>query len=129
MTVEHLVTVYGTAVMVCGPDGIPFDTEGAATELVGEAIGLRAEVVVVPAERLTDDFFQLRTGVAGEIAQKFANYGLRLAIIGDISRQLAGSTALAEWVEESNRGDDLRFYDTFDEFQARLDRRRTSRPM
>jgi hypothetical protein len=129
MTVEHLVTVYGTAVMVCAPDGIPFDTEGAATELVGEAIGLRAEVVVVPAERLTDDFFELRTGVAGEIAQKFVNYRLRLAIIGDISRQTAASASLAAWVDESNRGNDLWFYDTFDEFQARLDRRKTSRPM
>jgi hypothetical protein len=120
MTVEHLVTVYGTAVMVCGPDGIPFDTEGAATELVGEAISLRAEVVVVPAERLTDDFFQLRTGVAGEIAQKFANYRLALAIVGDISRQVEDSGSLSSWVAESNRGQQLWFCETFDEFKGRL---------
>jgi hypothetical protein len=128
MGVEHLVTVYGTAVMVCAPDGIPIDTEGAAVELVGEALGQRADVVVVPAERLTDDFFELGTGVAGEIAQKFVNYRLRLAIVGDISRQVDDSGSLSAWVAESNRGSHLWFCETFDEFQGRLDRRRTSRP-
>lgn len=129
MTVEHLVTIYGTAVMVCAPDGIPIDTEGAATDLVGEAIGRRVEIIVIPAERLTDDFFELTTGVAGAISQKFSTYRLRLAIIGDISRQVDDSTSLRDWVAESNRGDDVWFCETFDEFQARLDRRKTPRAM
>jgi hypothetical protein len=129
MKAEHLVTVYGTAVMVCAPDGIPIDTEGAATELVGEAIGLRAEVVVVPIERLTDDFFQLETGVAGGIAHKFATYGTRLAVVGDISDRLAESQSLNAWVAESNRGGQLWFCETFEDFQTRLDRRKVPRPM
>jgi hypothetical protein len=123
MTVEHLVTVYGTSVMVCAPDGIPIDTEGAVTDLVGEALGQRAQIVVIPAERLTDDFFQLATGVAGEIAQKFVNYRVRLAIIGDISRKVDASSSLSAWVTESNRGDAVWFCSTFDEFTCRLDRR------
>ena len=127
MTVEHIVSVYGTAVMVCGPDGIPFDTEGAAAELVGEALGQRAEFVVIPSERLTDDFFELSTGVAGDIAQKFATYQVRLAIIGDISRQVEDSSSLSAWVAESNRGTQVWFCETFDEFQGRLDRRKTPR--
>lgn len=124
MAAEHLVTVYGTAVMVCTPEGIPIDTEGAATELVGEAIGLRAEAVVVPAERLTDDFFDLTTGVAGEIAQKFSTYRVRLAVVGDITQRVSGSESLAAWVAESNRGDQLWFCPRFEDFQARLDRRK-----
>jgi hypothetical protein len=127
MTVEHIVSVYGTAVMVCGPDGIPFDTEGAAAELVGEALGQRAEFVVIPAERLTDDFFELGTGVARDIVQKFATYQVRLAIIGDISRQVEDSSSLSVWVAESNRGTQAWFCETFDEFQSRLDRRKTPR--
>lgn len=129
MTAEHLVTVYGTAVMVCAPDGIPVDTEGAVTELVGEAIGLRAEMVVVPAERLTDDFFELDTGVAGVMAQKFATYRVRLAVVGDIARHVAASVPLSEWVAESNRGTQLWFCPTFEDFQDRLDRRKAPRPM
>ncbi|MET0766467.1 MAG: DUF4180 domain-containing protein [Aeromicrobium sp.] len=129
MTEEHLVTVYGTAVMVCAPDGIPFDTEGAATELIGEALGLRAGVVVIPAERLPDDFFTLSTGVAGEIAQKFVNYRLKLAIIGDISQRVDDSESLRAWVTESNRGQQLWFDTTFDAFTERLERRKTPRPV
>jgi len=129
MTAEHLVTVYGTAVMVCTPEGIPIDTEGAASDLVGEAIGLRAEVVVVPAERLTDDFFELATGVAGEIAQKFSTYRIRLAVIGDIADRVADSGALGAWIAESNAGNDLWFYPTFEDFQERLDRRKPAPPM
>jgi hypothetical protein len=50
-------------------------------------------------------FFDLRAGVAGECAQKFVNYRVRLAVIGDISAHterseavpalVAGSTAAA----------------------------------
>jgi hypothetical protein len=123
MTDEHLVTVYGTSVMVCAPDGLPLDTDGAATELVGEAIGRRAQIVVVPTERLTDDFFDLGTGVAEGIAQKFGTYGVRLAVVGDIAERTAADAALAEWVEQAGRGTHLWFSPTFDAFQARLDRR------
>lgn len=124
MTDEHVVTVYGTSVMVCAPEGLPLDTEGAATELVGEAIGQRAEIVVVPAERLTDDFFDLATGVAETIAEKFSTYRVRLAVVGDISGRVADSEQLSSWVQVSNQGTRLWFCPTFDAFQARLDRRR-----
>lgn len=129
MADEHLVNVYGTAVMVCAPEGIPLDTEGAATELVGEAIGHRADAVVVPAERLTDDFFELGTGIADVFVQKFSTYRLRLAIVGDIAHRVADSQPLSAWVTESNAGQELWFCATFDEFQGRLDRRKSSPPM
>ena len=126
MTDEHLVTVYGTSVMICAPDGMPLDTDGAATELVGEAIGQRAQIVVVPSERLTDDFFDLGTGVADTIAQKFGTYGVRLAVVGDIAERVAADAELADWVERADRGTQVWFSPTFDAFQARLDRRSPS---
>jgi hypothetical protein len=121
MVEEHLVTVHGRPVMVLAPDGMPLDTEGLTTEIIGEAIGLRAEVVVIPAERLTDDFFQLRTGVAGEIAQKFVNYRLQLAIVGDIDERIGESDSARRWVDEANRGRSLWFVPTFEEFAERLE--------
>jgi Domain of unknown function (DUF4180) len=45
--------------------------------------------------------------LAGEFAQKFVNYRLRLAIVGDISQHLAGSEALCDFVAETNRGNQL----------------------
>lgn len=106
--------------MVLAPDGLPLDTEGAATEILGEAFGLRAGIVVIPAERLTDDFFELRTGLAGEIVQKFATYQVQLVIVGDIAARVDDSASLDAWVSESNRGRQLWFVPTFEDFTDRL---------
>ena len=120
MTIEHVVTVHGTPVMVCAPDGIPLDTEGAAADVIGEALGQKVEFVVIPAERLTDDFFELRTGVAGEIAQKFVNYRIQLAVVGDIDARTRDSRSLDAWVSETNSGAQLWFVPTFEDFTQRL---------
>jgi hypothetical protein len=39
---------------------------------------------LIPAERLDQDFFCLRTGVAGALLQKFATYGKRVWFARDI---------------------------------------------
>ena len=64
--------------------------------------------------------FDLRSGVAGEIAQKFVNYRLKLAIVGDLIDHLARSEALRAFVRESNRGRQLWFVETPAELAERL---------
>ncbi|MEV0155627.1 DUF4180 domain-containing protein [Micromonospora sp. NPDC050686] len=93
----------GVPVLVCDPHGPPVATEADALDLIGAAF-VGAEVVAVPASRLDPAFFALGTRFAGEIMQKFVNYRLRLAIVGDISAHLAASAALRALVHESNRG-------------------------
>ena len=56
---------------------------------------------------ITEDFFRLSTGVAGEIAQKFVNFRFCLAIIGDFSEYT--SKPLRNFIYESNRGRHLFF--------------------
>jgi len=70
----------------CAPDGKKLRTERDAVDLISEAHS--ADVIVIPVERLDPDFFKLRTGVAGQMLQKFVTYGKRIAIIGDISRRV-----------------------------------------
>ncbi|WP_433428974.1 DUF4180 domain-containing protein [Nonomuraea sp. CA-141351] len=106
-------------VFVCEAHGEPLREARDALDLLGEAFGRGASWVAVPAERLHDDFFTLRTGVAGEIAQKFVNYRIGLAIVGDISRFTAASSALRDWVLESNRGDHIWFVGDLAELAAR----------
>jgi hypothetical protein len=79
--------------------------------------------VAVEADRLGDEFFELRTGRAGAIAQKFVDYRLGLAVVGDISEKLAASKSLTEWVRESNRGRHLWFVPDLDALTARLQER------
>ncbi|MEV1246492.1 DUF4180 domain-containing protein [Nonomuraea sp. NPDC050022] len=120
---ETLSLIQGFRVLSCAPDGEPIKDERAATDLVGEAWGQRAEVIVIPAERLDDAFFQLRTRVAGDITQKFTTYRLLLVIAGDISRHTAASSALRDFVHETNQGDHVWFVSSLEHLDERLARR------
>src|SRR4051794_20000364 len=90
--------IEGTPVLVCSADGAIVRGGQDALDLIGEATYHRARWVVVPSDRFGDDFFQLRTRVAGEIVQKFVNYRLGLAIVGDISRHIDASDSLRDFV-------------------------------
>lgn len=96
-------------VLACGADGPAIDSPQRALDLIGEAMFAGATMIALPVRRLGAAFFQLRTGLAGEIAQKAVNYRLKLAVIGDISEHLAASSALRDWVREANRGREIWF--------------------
>ena len=67
---------------------------------------------------VAESFFVLSTGVAGEVAQKFANFKMRFAIIGDFTGYT--SKPLHDFIYESNRGRNLFFVADEDEAVARL---------
>jgi hypothetical protein len=120
---ETLFLVRGFNVLMCDPNGEIIQNERAAVDLIGDALGQHAEVVVIPAERLDDAFFRLGTRVAGDIMQKFVMYGLLLVIIGDISRRVAESSALRDLVGETNQGDHVWFLSSREELDERLAQR------
>lgn len=66
--------------------------------------GTGTEWVALPVSRLAPEFFDLSTRVAGEMLQKLVNYRLKVAIVGDVSAHVAASSALTDFVRESNRG-------------------------
>ena len=66
--------------------------------------------LILPKEALDEDFFRLPTGLAGEVLQKFVNYQMRLAVVGDFSRYT--STNLLDFLGESNRGRSVCFVPT-----------------
>lgn len=109
----------GWPVLVCDPDGPPVATAQDALDLIAAAL-TGVEVVAVPASRFDESFFALGTGFAGEVMQKFVNYRLRLAVVGDISGHLAASPALRALVHESNRADHVWFVPDLDALDARL---------
>ena len=104
------------------PEGKKLRDDRDAVELIGEARSAGAGLVAIPAERFEEDFFRLRTRVAGEIVQKFLTYGLRLAIVGDISKYVNESSALRDFVYESNRGDHIWFLANLQDLDRRLRR-------
>ena len=81
--------------------GVAIRTPQDALDLIGNAGYQGARGVVLQAAQFAPGFFDLRTGLAGEVLQKFSNYGLRLAIVGDFAGY--DSKALQDFIRESNR--------------------------
>ena len=101
-------------------DGPIIATELDSTEMIGSCYGLGIDLVAIPVERLADDFFRLRTGLAGAVLQKFQNYGFRVAVIGDIARWSAASGALRDFAIESNRRGQVLFLPDLVSLESRL---------
>ncbi len=90
-------------------DGKPIATEADVLDIIGELYGTGHDRVVIPVARLSPEFFRLSTGLAGAVLQKFTNYQLRVAIVGDMSAYTDRSAPLRDFVRESNRGTQIRF--------------------
>lgn len=110
----------GMRILYADPDGPAVSTPEDALDLVGEAWGAGAQVIALPVERLDPAFFDLSSRVAGEFTQKLVNYRLRLVVIGDISAYVEASTALRDYVWESNRGEHVWFLPDTAALGARL---------
>ncbi|MFP1129670.1 DUF4180 domain-containing protein [Asticcacaulis sp. W401b] len=96
--------IAGRTVLFFNPQGSVLSKPADANDFIGEVWGQNAETAVIPVSRLGPDFLQLRTKLAGEVIQKFVNYQIRLVFLGDISKAVESSTALRDFVHESNRG-------------------------
>ena len=114
--------LHGVRVLELAAEETRLRTYNDAVDIVGKSFENRATLIVVPVECLDDDFFRLRTRIAGELIQKFVQYRRRLVIVGDISRHVAESSALRAFVNEANRGKEIWFLASREELDERLRR-------
>ena len=63
--------------------------------------------IILNKSAICEDFFNLRTRLAGEILQKFINYHVKIAIVGVFS--VYTSNSLKDFIYESNKGRDIFF--------------------
>ena len=122
MTSDKTYDLHGLRIFECGVEGPILRNDRDAVELINTVWNHRANFLVIPIQRLTDDFFRLKTRIAGEIIQRFVIYKVRIAIVGDISRYVAESSALKDFVYESNRGDQVWFVASIEELDGLLQR-------
>ncbi|MDO5649759.1 MAG: DUF4180 domain-containing protein [Gallicola sp.] len=90
------------------------DENSALDFLMTIAYETGSNKVIINKENLTEDFFRLKTKVAGNILQKVVNYKMKLAIVGDYSKY--SSESLKDFIYECNNGNDIFFVE--DESQA-----------
>jgi hypothetical protein len=80
-----------------------------ALDLIGELGSHNCNRIIIKEKNLHPDFFDLKTRFAGEILQKFSNYNVKLAIVGDFSKYR--SKSLRDFIYESNKGKLIFFTD------------------
>ena len=89
------------------------DVQSALDVLMTAKYDAGTKNIVIRKELIVEDFFILSTGLAGDILQKYINYGGRIAIYGDYSHYT--SKPLHDFIYESNKGKDVFFVATVDE--------------
>lgn len=99
-------------------DTVLSDAQSALDMLMTAKYEAGTKNIVLAKRRITPDFFILSTGLAGEVLQKFINYGGRIAIYGDFSGYT--SKPLHDFMYESNQGKDVFFVSTEAEAVDRL---------
>jgi len=121
--------IHGVQVFELAAKGKKLRTARDATDVMGEALSQGARWIVIPVERLDEDFFRLKTGVAGEIVSKLVVYRVGVAFVGDISRYVEASDSFRAFVREANRGKDFWFLADAEELRQRLARVEATRPI
>lgn len=96
------------------------DAQSALDVLMSAKYDIGTKNIVVDKKLITEDFFILSKGLAGEILQKYVNYGGRIAIYGDYSHYT--SKPLKDFIYESNKDKDVFFVTTRDEAVEMLTR-------
>ena len=71
------------------------------------------DTIIVNKEALGKEFFNLKSGLAGEVLQKFINYRMSIFIVGDFS--IYNSQSLRDFIFECNNNKHIYFSKTYDE--------------
>jgi hypothetical protein len=113
-------SLFGQRVFEVADDGHGIHSIRYAVDVVGMALGQDATMVVLPIASLDPAFFQLSTRFAGEVLQKFVNYGLRVVVLGDHSQHSAQSGPLRDFIRESNRSKAIWFLADWNALKEKL---------
>ncbi len=89
------------------------DTQSAMDFIMTVKYETECSKIALNKEAITNDFFILSKGIAGEILQKFINYQIKFAVYGDYSKYT--SKPLKDFIYESNNGKDIFFVKDADE--------------
>jgi DNA-binding PadR family transcriptional regulator len=96
----------------------PLSTENDALDLIALCWEHEANALMINNTALSEDFFKLKTKVAGNMIQKFINYGIKTAVI--IPQDTIQKGRFKEMAMETNKGNHFRLYESKDEAEQWL---------
>lgn len=94
-------------------DNIVLQTVEDAVDLIGNMSYQGFDKLIIHEENVIPDFFELKNKIAGNILQKFSQYSMPLAIIGDFEKY--ESKSLNDFIFESNKGKQINFVTTIED--------------
>ncbi|MBH2846778.1 DUF4180 domain-containing protein [Serratia marcescens] len=112
--------IHDLRLVVFAEAGPMLKDENDVSLFIAPAFEHDAGMIALPINRLDAAFFLLRSGIAGAVLQKFINYRLRVALLGNITPWLAQSNVLQDFVREANRGEQVWFLSSLTELEQRL---------
>ncbi|MEO5977076.1 MAG: DUF4180 domain-containing protein [Chryseolinea sp.] len=108
-------TFNGKDIVALNENGVLINSAQQFLDLI---MNLPSERIILYKENIDESFFDLRTGLAGEILQKAVNYSRSLGIVGDYTRY--ASKSLKAFIYETNKTNNIVFVDSLDEALRRL---------
>ncbi|MGI6238690.1 MAG: DUF4180 domain-containing protein [Christensenellales bacterium] len=118
MTIQTIAEGGASIAVVTSADALILDGQTALDFMMTVNYETGCRCIIVQKQAIAEDFFDLRTRIAGDVLQKFINYHFKLAIVGDFSGYT--SKSLRDFMRESNAGRDIFFVPTKEEAIARL---------
>lgn len=107
------IELSGNKIAIINSDEVIVKDTSTALDLVMSAqYEYNSYRILINKEAIAEDFFILSTRLAGDIVQKFVNYGIKFAIVGDFSKYT--SKPLKDFMYESNHGNDLFFVESIE---------------
>lgn len=88
----------------------PLSTENDALDLIALCWEHEANALMINYTALSEDFFKLKTKVAGDIMQKFINYSIKAAIV--VPQETIQKGRFKEMATETNKGNHFRLYES-----------------
>ena len=111
-------TINDTRIAEVISEGTVINSAEEGIDLLGNIYYQDFDKVILYEQHITPAFFELKNGMAGEILQKFSNYRVRLAIVGDFSKYTRQS--VQDFIYESNKGRQVNFVSSVAEALSRL---------
>lgn len=115
-TITHETTNTPIAELIS--DGLIIQASEDGLDLLGSLYYQGFDKIVIHKHNICPDFFDLKNGMAGEILQKFSNYKVSLAIVGDLSTYTGKS--LKDFIFESNKTGHINFVASLSEALTKL---------
>ncbi|MEJ2567960.1 MAG: DUF4180 domain-containing protein [candidate division WOR-3 bacterium] len=107
-------------------DDIVISSVRDALDILSECYSSGSNSIIIDEKNIIPDFFDLKTGLAGEILRKLSMYSFKLAIVGDFSD--VSSKSLRSFIHESNKTGDTSFVSSVQEAKEKLVRINRARP-